>query len=167
MNIEDGRLTVWKRDGAFEIHHVQKDKNDPNKSVSGEWQHTNDYNHKFVSTMFNMAKRIIDSGNSVRIIGNHENKMFDRYHRIASVLAKRHGYTVGKPKLHHAGDGKYSEFIVGKNLSEHYLIKMVQEADMKNRNKKNNYGLTNYRFWLGEMSPDYVSLEEILANGNA
>ena len=62
-------------------------------------------NSKFVGTMYNVAKRILDSGRAVRIVGNHTNGMFDHYNRIAHILAKKHNkiikpaekYSLDKP----------------------------------------------------------------------
>jgi hypothetical protein len=88
------KMTVYKRNGAYEIHHEIGD------GRSGEMVSTGKPNPRFVATMFHHAKKLIDSGNSVRIVGHKENGMFDHYHRIGKALARKHGYVIGNVSSH-------------------------------------------------------------------
>lgn len=146
---KSGTMSVYRRNGAMEIHHHVTDDND--ETVSGEFLPGGKHNAKFVGTMYRVAKRILETGNRLRIIGNHTNKMFDHYNRMAHVLAKRHGYTVSHPEQykHPSEAGKnYSEITVSRPSKNWSPITGLNEAISKCRSKHDNYGLGNSRHWL-------------------
>lgn len=107
-----GHLTCYKRKGAYEIHHSLG-------NLSGEMVPSDKPNPRFVATMLQHAKGLIDSGNNVRIVGHKENGMFDHYHRIAKALARKNGYHVSTPTEYSDTSSspearKYSELSVSK-----------------------------------------------------
>lgn len=126
--LDDGRnegkektlMTVYKRNGAYEIHHTIPG------GISGEIVSTHKPNPRFVATMFHHAKSLIDDGHSVRIVGHKDNGMFDHYHRIGKALARKHGYVIGKVSSHTENSHsdvahKYKTFNVSK-LHESVII---------------------------------------------
>jgi hypothetical protein len=66
-----GVMSIYRRHGAYEIHHHVVDLDNPDKTISGHMIGNGKPNPKFISTMYKVGKRIIDSGNSLRVVGNH------------------------------------------------------------------------------------------------
>ena len=110
-------MHVYKRGRAYEIHHTHP------SGKSGEIISTGKPNPRFVATMLQHAKGLIDQGHIVRIVGNKTNGMFDHYHRIAKALARKYDYVISNPIQHTETSTnpeaiKYSEFLVSKNIHE-------------------------------------------------
>ena len=97
------RMTVFKQKGAYEIHHdiTPIDDNDDKRKISGEMV-GNKPNPRYVATMLTHAKTLLDTGHSVRIVGHKDNGMFDHYHKIGKILAKKHN-------LHMSESSSYSD----------------------------------------------------------
>lgn len=110
-------LSVYHRNGAYEIHHELEH---PDTGVrSHSIMIGNKPNPRFVATMFHHAKSLIDDGHSVRIVGHKDNGMFDHYHRIGKALARRSDYKLTQPIDHSETTGNdtsnlYKEFTVSK-----------------------------------------------------
>ena len=102
-----GYVSDFERNGAIEIHHY-----DPDTLESTGVFRKGPPNPKFVATMFGLAKQHLADGKSVRIIGDAASGGTEKYHRIALLLAKKHGHMVGL--ISHKPDGK-SEFIIHPN----------------------------------------------------
>lgn len=89
------RMTVYRRKGAYEIHHdIIKDGS--NNSISGKMIGDKP-NPRYIATMLHHAKHLLDNSHSVRIVGHKENGMFEHYHRIGKILAKKHNYNISEP----------------------------------------------------------------------
>lgn len=95
---DSGYMHIFKRKDAYEIHHEISDPNNPGNMISGKMIGGKSPNTKFVGTMFNVAKRILNANKAVRIVGNHTNGMFDHYNRLATILAKRHNKVIKPPE---------------------------------------------------------------------
>lgn len=113
-----GVLISYKRNSAYEIHHERL-------GVSGKMTRNvdNQSNPRFVATMLQHAKELLDKGHSVRIVGHAENGMFSHYHRIAKALARKHGYFVSTPVNHTNSSNspvasEYNELTVHPKLQE-------------------------------------------------
>lgn len=85
-----GYISDFERKGAIEVHHYDQDTLESTGILR-----KGPPNPKFVSTMFNLAKQHLANGKSVRVIGDAESGGVATYHRLALLLAKKHGHTVG------------------------------------------------------------------------
>jgi hypothetical protein len=143
---KSGHLHVWKRNGAYEIHHTIGEDDHCENGVSGKMVHTKDVNSKFVGTMLHVAKHLVDSGKTVCIAGVHtpENKMFNHYNRMANILAKKHGYVVSEPKPYNL-DSENSKDVkmirIHKYVAESGIPGLLRMGATLYRNESNNYGL--------------------------
>lgn len=143
---EAGHLHVWKRNGAYEIHHSIGENEYCENGVSGKMIHSKDMNLKFVGTMLHVAKQLIDSGRTVCIAGFHspENKMFSHYNKMANILAKKHGYVVSEPKPYdldspNAKDVKMIR--IHKYKEDSGIPGLLKKGATLYRSEENNYGL--------------------------
>lgn len=161
-NGDAGVLTIYHRNGAYEIHHHIKDPNNAKNTIQGQMIGNDKPNPKFVGTMYAIGKRIVDSGNALRIVGNHTNGMFDHYNRIATIIAKRNKDTkISPPKPYdYPGDEAkdYSEITISKIGDNAGLMKESFRMVVNGRTKKNNYGLGYTQSWLNiqEMTIDEI-----------
>ena len=90
-----GKLTVYKRKGAYELHHsIDTDTGE----VSGKVVPGATDVKKFYGTIKLFGTRVLNSGNPLRIVGNHTNGMFQNYNRMAHIFAKKEGHIVSQPK---------------------------------------------------------------------
>jgi hypothetical protein len=123
---KSGIMTVYKRNGAYEIHHrIDSD----GKTLSGVISQDS-YgapNPKFIGTMARKARELLSQGHNVRIVGAIDSKnssgktMFDNYRKIGTLIAKHHGYGVSPSEpytLIHPAAHFYREFVIHPNLSE-------------------------------------------------
>lgn len=135
-----GNIEIWKRQNAYEIHHtIYKGA----KEISGEWVPSGKHNAKFACTMYKVTKNILNSGNNVRIVGNHTNGMFQHYNKIVNILAKREGYIVSIPKqytLDSLEAKNHTEITISKQNKNSVLNESSLSRTMTN-SEKNNYGL--------------------------
>lgn len=157
-----GTMTIYRRNGAIEVHHHIP--NGDGEIVSGEFLPDGKHNAKFVGTMYRVAKRILETGHLLRVVGNHTNKMFDHYNRMANVLAKRHGYIVSHPEIykHPSENAKdYSEITISKPAKNWSPSTNLNESISRSRSKFNNYGLDNSQYWVENSIRD-TSISHIL-----
>lgn len=143
---KSGHLHVWKRNGAYEIHHSVGENEYGEGGISGKMIHSKDMNLKFVGTMLHVAKKIVDSGRTVCIAGFHtpENKMFNHYNKMANILAKKHGYVVSEPKAYDLDslNSKDMKMIrIHKYVAESGVPGLLRMGATLYRNESNNYGL--------------------------
>lgn len=160
-NGDAGLMHIYKRKGAYEIHHEIQGI-DRAHGISGEMVHTKDVNTKFPGTIYKVANNILKSGNAVRIVGNHTNGMFDKYNRMANVLAKRNNVFVSDPKkytLDSPNSKDYSEITIH-NTNPESLLKEWHQSRINSHNKENNYGIGNSQYWLKE--PITIDINNIM-----
>ena len=130
---ESGVMTVYKRNGAYEIHHRIEANG---KTLSGviNPDSTGAPNPKFIGTMARKAKELLSQGHKVRIVGAIDSKngtsktMFDNYKTIGTLIAKHHGYGVSPSEpytLIHPAAHFYKEFVIHPNLSEAGPVGMI------------------------------------------
>ena len=123
---KSGIMTVYKRNGAYEIHHRIDSEG---KTLSGviKPDSTGAPNPKFIGTMARKARELLSQGHNVRIVGSIDSKsdngktMFDNYRKIGTLIAKHHGYGVSPSEpytLIHPAAHFYKEFVIHPNLSE-------------------------------------------------
>ena len=130
---EHGYVTTYHRDGAYEVHHYSYD-----LRSDATFAHAPP-NPSFIATMFHVAKGMIDSGHRVRIVAP-TGKSFEKYHRIALLLSKKHGYNVGVPSISKVPEheNKYSEMII------HNHPRNVTVGNAQMLNTLNEHYLKNY-----------------------
>jgi hypothetical protein len=135
-----GHLHILKREKAYEIHHGM---GELDNEISGEWIPSGKHNAKFAGTMYRVAKNILNSGNRVRVVGNHTNGMFQHYNKISNILAKREGYSVSSPKQYTLDSPKskdYSEITISSH-NKSSLLEDISISMTLNNSEQNNYGL--------------------------
>lgn len=100
---KSGYLHVWKRAGAYEIHHSLKGKTEDDdinmRGISGKWVPSGKTNPKFVATMAHVAKTMLKNGRAVRIVGTDDKMpngktMFHHYNKLSHIIAKKNGYAI-------------------------------------------------------------------------
>ena len=141
----EGHLHTWKRKGAYEIHHVVGETGDDPGS-SGKWIPRKDVNVKFIGTMVGVAKRMIDHGRSVRIVGNDTNGMFKHYTKIGAILSRQHGYVMTPSEnysLKSPNSTDYKEFTIRKYKENNGIVETMNYNITQSRVESNGYGV-NY-----------------------
>lgn len=154
---QGGLLTIWKRDGAYEMHHEIKD--DSGNNVSGTIvPHKTDV-RKFYGTMKLVGTRILDSGNKLRIVGNHIDGMFQKYNRMANMFAKEGGHSVSSPRPYNVNseDAKNLSEITIQKESGKYPTSFVRKGVTESRT---DFSQTGYE------TVDESELDKIMYNIN-
>lgn len=141
----EGHLHTWKRKGSYEIHHVVgENSNDPGSS--GKWMPQKDVNVKFIGTMAGVAKRMIENGRSVRIVGNDTNGMFKHYVKIGAILSRQNGYVMSPSEnysLKSPNSVGYKEFTIRKYKENSGIVETMNYSITQSRVESNEYGI-NY-----------------------
>lgn len=106
-----GYITTFDRRGATEIHHVEKQQLKSDGKIYDKNKPTP--NPRFVATMFHHAKSLLDDGHIVRVVG-YKAETASKYHRLSTILAKKHGYVVSDMSDHVESPEEYAEFTVSK-----------------------------------------------------
>ena len=137
---KEGRLTIFKRNRAYEIHHSDWDDDDSEKS--GEYlSRRSGANPRFVATMGHVANTLLDKGHAVRIVGRVSNGMFERYRRLGVLLAKRHGRLVTNPQKYtvdHPDSEDLKEFTIHNYVGESPIF-WIKSGLINNATFENNY----------------------------
>lgn len=99
-----GYVTTYERNGATEIHHYDKQNLTSDGVIADPSKQSP--NPRFVATMFHHAKQLIDNEDKTIRIAGRIGSTAEPYHRIAKILAKRHGYSVSSltPSEHKPND---------------------------------------------------------------
>lgn len=108
----EGELfSTFEREDAIEIHH-----ND-SEGISDGVPKQKSANVKFVSTIFHIAKQLIDSGKTVRIVMHKDHQI---YYSMALRISNRFDYhitQVNKYSLNHPDAKQYLQFEIGNTKS--------------------------------------------------
>jgi len=135
-NGSGGKLTVYKRKGAYEIHHSISDKD--GKEVSGKMIPNTTNVKKFYGTMKTVGTRVLNSGHPLRIVGNHVTGMFQHYNRMAHIFAKKEGHVVSDAKPYdstHPDAKELSEITITRK-SDWSPVTALKESITRHRTKK-------------------------------
>ena len=89
---DNGHLMSYVRNGALEVHHMDKN------NSAGELTSTTDRpNPRFYSTMLHHIKsEALDKGRSARVLSPKDSKLSTHYTSFISKLAKRTGHHIDK-----------------------------------------------------------------------
>jgi hypothetical protein len=112
--LENGEhIMSFTKDGYKEIHHHDGGTSDESGFRRADRQQPNP---RWIGTMMQVAKHYIDLGHKVKIIGVDEPEivdgvkknrtLFENYHRLANIFAKKHGYFVHDPVRYTDDSGK-------------------------------------------------------------
>ena len=127
-------IITFKKDGAYEIHHADEN------FVSGRIKSNKEQqkrNYTFVPTMFHVAKKLVDSGEKVRIIAstNHDGgDLIGKYHSLANTIKNKYGFSVSELSQHTQEEKQYNSkgeeikykkfYVTPSNISE--AIRMLK-----------------------------------------
>lgn len=87
---DNGHLMSYHRNGALEVHHMDKDFNSGDKEKT---EKDTKPNPRFYSTMIHhMKEHGLDKGKPVRVVSPKDSKLSTKYKKVVGKLAKRDGY---------------------------------------------------------------------------
>jgi hypothetical protein len=139
----EGRLTIFKRNRAYEIH--RSDWGDNDTEQSGKFiSNRSGPNPRFVATMGHVANNLLDKGHSVSIVDRVSNGMFDRYRRLGVLLAKRYGRLVTNSQrytLDHPDSDDLKEFTIQNYVGESPIF-LIKSGIVNNATYENDYHIT-------------------------
>ena len=131
-------IVTFKKNNAYEIHHADEN------FVSGRIKSKEEQkkrNYTFVPTMFHVAKKLVDSGNSVRIIATSNNDggdLIGKYHSLATRVMNDHkSFNVSELHQHNKDDKAYNskgeelqfkEFYIKPNTTISEAIKILNKG---------------------------------------
>lgn len=121
---KDGEKFIkYRRGKAWEFHHMD------NIGNSGFISKKSNFNPSFIATIMDMAKPHIINGEILRISASHS--LIDKYHRIASMFAKKHNkrYVVGDI-MDHPTDNDKKMFHIQPKIDEGLML--VLDWEFKN-----------------------------------